>query len=273
MTGNKYLQILELQPGVSRKEIKAAYRRLSKKYHPDVSKDADAKEKFISINEAYKFLMEVGAHPRQQAASATAYDYDPYEQAYRAWRQKAKEYARKKAFEAERERSLLIKEILDYFNYFSLLIGLFNTLLVVDYLLPRQIQADEIVAMENTYKVYDRRYGNKNVTYKYIDVELKTNHVRLEPETTINLNIADQVMITSTTIFNKPVSLQITGGNTSQTFRQAYGIYRGFGFLIPVALASFIFYSFVVKNQENKFSLAIVLCILFIIQLYIFISV
>lgn len=50
---NKYLEILQLQPGATKQEIKKAYRRLSKIYHPDISKDEFAKEKFIEINEAY----------------------------------------------------------------------------------------------------------------------------------------------------------------------------------------------------------------------------
>ena len=272
MNRNKYLQILELQPGVSKKEIKTAYRRLSKKYHPDVNKATDAKEKFISINEAYKFLMEVGAHPKQQSGSSTAYDYNPYDQAYAAWRHKARAYARRKAAEAERERNLLIKKILAYFNYAALVIGLFNIMLAVDYLLPYKTRKDEILAMEKAYKTFDRRYGRGGFENQYIDIKLQTNNIRLLAPTESSLNDSDPVMITSTKIFNKPVSLETINDN-AQTFEQAYSIYRGFGFLIPIVIISFIFYSFIIKNQENRFSLAIVLLILFIAQLYIFISV
>ena len=37
-------------------EIKKAYLALAKKYHPDVNKDADAKEKFAAVNNAYEIL-------------------------------------------------------------------------------------------------------------------------------------------------------------------------------------------------------------------------
>lgn len=37
-------------------EIKLAYRKLAKKYHPDISTDPDATEKFQKINDAYEFL-------------------------------------------------------------------------------------------------------------------------------------------------------------------------------------------------------------------------
>lgn len=40
------------------KEIKKAFRNLSKKYHPDVSKEKDAEERFKEINEAYEVLSD-----------------------------------------------------------------------------------------------------------------------------------------------------------------------------------------------------------------------
>jgi len=52
-------RLLELKSGSSREEIKTSYRRLVRKYHPDLNRDdQQAKEKFIAIQEAYEFLME-----------------------------------------------------------------------------------------------------------------------------------------------------------------------------------------------------------------------
>ena len=36
----------------------SAYRKLAKKYHPDLNKEPGAKEKFQEINDAYEFLSE-----------------------------------------------------------------------------------------------------------------------------------------------------------------------------------------------------------------------
>ena len=42
--------------GASQDEIKKAYFKLAKQYHPDVNKAPEAKEKFAIINEAYETL-------------------------------------------------------------------------------------------------------------------------------------------------------------------------------------------------------------------------
>ncbi len=51
-----YYQVLGVEPSADEKAIKAAYRRLARKYHPDVSKEAGAEEKFKAVNEAHEVL-------------------------------------------------------------------------------------------------------------------------------------------------------------------------------------------------------------------------
>ncbi|XP_048737615.2 dnaJ homolog subfamily C member 10-like [Ostrea edulis] len=51
-----YYQILEVSQEATDEEIKAAYKRLSKKYHPDTSSEINAHEKFIAVNEAFTTL-------------------------------------------------------------------------------------------------------------------------------------------------------------------------------------------------------------------------
>lgn len=54
-----YYEILELGKGASDEEIKKAYRKLAKKYHPDVNPgDKSAESKFKEINEAYEVLSD-----------------------------------------------------------------------------------------------------------------------------------------------------------------------------------------------------------------------
>ena len=49
---------LEINEGASEAEIKKAYRKLARQYHPDVNKDPDAEDKFKEINSAYEILSD-----------------------------------------------------------------------------------------------------------------------------------------------------------------------------------------------------------------------
>jgi curved DNA-binding protein len=49
-------ETLEINENASADEIKKAYRKLARKYHPDVNKDPSAEEKFKEINAAYEVL-------------------------------------------------------------------------------------------------------------------------------------------------------------------------------------------------------------------------
>ena len=47
---------LNVQSSASKKEIKAAYRKLALKYHPDRNQEEQAKQKFLEISKAYEIL-------------------------------------------------------------------------------------------------------------------------------------------------------------------------------------------------------------------------
>lgn len=53
-----YYEILGLQRGASEEDIKKSYRKMAKKYHPDVNKDEDADLKFKEVNEANEVLSD-----------------------------------------------------------------------------------------------------------------------------------------------------------------------------------------------------------------------
>ncbi len=58
MTQRDYYEILGISRNASVDDIKAAFRKLARQYHPDVSKEPDAEEKFKEINEAYGVLSD-----------------------------------------------------------------------------------------------------------------------------------------------------------------------------------------------------------------------
>jgi curved DNA-binding protein len=55
-----YYQILGVQPDADNKDIKTAYRKLARKYHPDMNPDKGAEEKFKEVAEAYEVLKDAG---------------------------------------------------------------------------------------------------------------------------------------------------------------------------------------------------------------------
>jgi hypothetical protein len=61
---DKYYAVLGLSPDANEREVKGAYRRMAKLYHPDRSGSADTRHKFIEVNEAYEILMKRDAMVR-----------------------------------------------------------------------------------------------------------------------------------------------------------------------------------------------------------------
>lgn len=74
-------KVLGLSPGASDEEVKQAYRRLAKKYHPDLNPgDAEAARKMQEINDAYDRIKNPEKYTRQTQPTG-----DPFGGAYRQY--------------------------------------------------------------------------------------------------------------------------------------------------------------------------------------------
>ena len=75
-----YYEILGVKREATESEIKSAYRKLARKYHPDVNKTKEAEEKFKEINEAYEVLGDKAKRQRYDSLGANwqgGADYTP----------------------------------------------------------------------------------------------------------------------------------------------------------------------------------------------------
>ncbi len=75
-----YYEILGVKRDADAAAIKSAYRKLARKYHPDVNKTKEAEEKFKDINEAYEVLSDKAKRQRYDSLGANwqgGADYTP----------------------------------------------------------------------------------------------------------------------------------------------------------------------------------------------------
>jgi curved DNA-binding protein len=68
-----YYDTLGVKPEASEAELKSAFRKLARKYHPDVSKEAGAEDKFKAVNEAYEALKDPEKRREYDALRARGY--------------------------------------------------------------------------------------------------------------------------------------------------------------------------------------------------------
>ncbi|APB32852.1 heat shock protein [Gloeomargarita lithophora Alchichica-D10] len=68
-----YYDILGVSRGANAEEIKSSYRRLARKYHPDVNKEPGSEERFKEINRAYEVLSDAEARSRYDRFGEAAF--------------------------------------------------------------------------------------------------------------------------------------------------------------------------------------------------------
>lgn len=260
MTQNKYLEILHLQPGASKDEIKTAYRKLSKKYHPDLNQSAGAEGKFIQIQEAYSFLTAKRPYPNKKAVT---YDYDPSRAASEHERRRTYEKARAKAREEKERVDATRDRVLEYFNFLAWLIVGCNVLLAMDYYLPRQEFVERI--REVTVVVSSPRTSGR-----HLDVVFESFRMRFRRGINPGDGQFEEGVVIATPLLKVPLFARFESEGGTLTLRQAYNVYHVFGYLIPGVFVILALYAFILRNNDHRLVLAVLTSIFFLTQVILY---
>lgn len=77
-----YYKILGVPRTASEKEIKAAYRKLAREFHPDINKSKEAEEKFKRVNEAHEVLSNPENRKKYDEFGARWPEYEAWQRAH-----------------------------------------------------------------------------------------------------------------------------------------------------------------------------------------------
>jgi curved DNA-binding protein CbpA len=101
-----YYQLLGITKDASEAEIRAAYRRQAKIYHPDLNKSPDAHSRFIVITNAYETLIDSDRRHRynQRFSSTPRSSMEAYNDWLKAQKERAEHEAKMRYYEHLRNR-------------------------------------------------------------------------------------------------------------------------------------------------------------------------
>lgn len=246
-------RILGLEQGASKKEIKAAYRRLAKEVHPDISKDDH--QQFVLINEAYQRLTGKEAVevvlPWQEAEA---------EQQWQA-QQRGERWERWKKAEEEREtmRLQMLQKVNKVLRPFVFCYLVFAGILAADFFLPLNVYDEEVVEVRWVYEsVGAGRRGT--MVYRYDDVFFREFRLR-----TSSKLVGRSTTYGKATVYASPIlrsvrkaQVQEKGGEVV-LLEPAYDFYTTFGWLIPLVLLLGGGYFLLPVRSEGRLTIGVIL--------------
>jgi hypothetical protein len=236
-----YLEILGLQNNASQDDIKARYRLLAKKFHPDRNKEANANEKFLLIKEAYDYL-------RSNNEPTVLYFEEPKEEALRMERiRKAKEKLRD-YYDKEEKKLTDRYEKLIHSWWFKLYIVIAKVSFVMsivffaDCFLPRTINNEKVVAISNPY----------NGILQSEVFLIQTNHQnKIFTEYALKERIIENenILIQSTPLFKLPTQIIQTNKINHQFFNIEFSLFNYF----PIITLTLLIPFFIIRKRQRSF--------------------
>lgn len=245
----KARNILGVEQDASQDQIKAAYRRLAKQYHPDRNPDENANQKFQELREAYQLLLNGSDYPYWSAADEGMEAYDPQQ----AWREELRARRARERQEKAIRKAQMLQQLYRVLNYFIGAYMVFLSLLIIDYILPAEEHPDEITAIT---QVYFSGRGSGRGALSHNIVYFRNFRMKVDRE-------EKAIPVGPAIVYSTPLLQTVMGAEVSQAgmtlrLEPVYGIYHRFGLLILLALVLCLVYYRLPPTGEKRLNIAIV---------------
>jgi hypothetical protein len=231
-------------------EIKSAYRKRVKEFHPDRNKSEEAKEVILLINEAYDVLADQAKRARYDLSrvqvSEVVYEEDPREIYRREYIRKKNEKVRLQKIRTVRNEKLTMR----LFRFMAFPILLFAFLLIIDFYLPED-RISEVVEYGWQETSGRGRYSRGSVLHSY----MQTEHFSFPVDHQLHLDYPyyepnkPPIVLRMTPLFQtiKSISTEINGRVWYST-----GIGTIYSFIIPLHWIMFFSALFTVLRKAYE---------------------
>lgn len=238
-----------MEQDASEQEIKAAYRRLAKRYHPDMNPGERTSHKFQELKEAYQLLLSGRENAWWSTIDEAAEAHDPQ----RAWREELRARRAREMQEQARYRAQMMLRIYRALNYVVGIYMFFLGLLMLDYMLPKTSHPEEVVAI--TQVRFSGR-GASRGAHSHNIIHFRNFELKLAKE-------EREIPFGPATVYTTPILQTTMGAEVQQAgngrrLEPVYGIYHKFGILIVLAFVLGFFYYRLPLSGEKRLNVAIV---------------
>ena len=238
-----YYKTLGLSSSASKAEVKVAYRKLAKKYHPDKNKSKQASQLFIEVNEAYAYLTNERSSYRinypEKTTNSNKSKYSEDELRKRMdW---ARKYAQYKKVKEERMMELEYykihnssrKKIINLINWVSIS---FAFLILVDF----KILPTSSIHVDLITKYVD--VGSDKLVFKFKDVDNNNFNFGVSLEDVRFLNIAKikDYSTEKSILFRQNTHMLLNIDNEIISIENNFCVYKVFYFYFTILLLPLI---------------------------------
>ena len=238
-----YYKTLGLSSSASKAEVKVAYRKLAKKYHPDKNKSKQASQLFIEVNEAYAYLTNERSSYRinypEKTTNSNKSKYSEDELRKRMdW---ARKYAQYKKVKEERMMELeyykihnsIRKKIINLINWVSIS---FAFLILVDF----KILPTSSIHVDLITKYVD--VGSDKLVFKFKDVDNNNFNFGVSLEDVRFLNIAKikDYSTEKSILFRQNTHMLLNIDNEIISIENNFCVYKVFYFYFTILLLPLI---------------------------------